>query len=53
VRRILALTGMTGVFPVHASIDEAVLAAGWPGSRAYPETLPQRGRHVAHDPAAA
>jgi len=31
VRRLLDLTGLIGVFSVHASVDEAVLAAG--GSR--------------------
>ena len=31
VRRLLDLTGLIGVFPVHASVDEAVRAAG--GSR--------------------
>jgi anti-sigma B factor antagonist len=38
VRRLLALTGMTGVFPVHASVGEAVLAAGWQRSGDTPET---------------
>ena len=28
VRRLLDLTGLIGVFAVHASVDEAVLAAG-------------------------
>jgi hypothetical protein len=31
VRRLLDLTGLIGVFAVHASVDKAVLAAG--GSR--------------------
>ncbi len=29
VRRILTLTGLIDVFAVHASVDEAVRAAGW------------------------
>jgi len=53
VRRILALTGMTGVFSVHASVDEAVLAAGWPHSGAYPQAPTRRGHHIAHDSAVA
>ena len=28
VRRILTLTGLTGVFSVHASVDQAVRTAG-------------------------
>ena len=28
VRRILTLTGLTGVFSVHASLDQAVRTAG-------------------------
>ena len=47
VRRILALTRMTGVFSVHASVDEAVLAARWPRSGRYPETPTRRGYHDA------
>jgi len=53
VRRILALTGMTGVFCVHASADEAVLAAGWPRSGAYLQEPTRRGHHIAHDSAVA
>jgi hypothetical protein len=52
VRRLLALTLMTGVFSVHASADEAILAAGWPRSGAYPHTPAPRG-HIAHDSALA
>jgi anti-sigma B factor antagonist len=50
VRRILALTGMTGVFFAHASVGEAVLAAGWqrPGTR-----VPQAPVPVACHPAVA
>jgi anti-sigma B factor antagonist len=50
VRRILALTGMTGIFFAHASVDEAVLAAGWqrPGTR-----VPQAPVPVACHPAVA
>jgi anti-sigma B factor antagonist len=53
VRRLLALTGMTGVFCVHASVDEAVLAAGWPRSEAYPQAPARRGHHIAQDSAVA
>ena len=45
VRRLLDLTGMAGVFSVHASPDKAAAAAGWP--------RPGRGRDVAKDPAVA
>jgi anti-sigma B factor antagonist len=51
VRRILALTGMTGVFFAHASVGEAALAAGWPRSGAYPQTPARRGHHMTHDSA--
>jgi anti-sigma B factor antagonist len=54
VRRILALTGMTGVFFVHASVDEAVLAAGWQRSGDTPETrVPPAPVPVARHPAVA
>ena len=53
VRRILALTRMTGVFSAHASVDEAVLAAGWPRSGAYPQAPARRGHHIARDSAMA
>jgi hypothetical protein len=54
VRRILALTRMTGVFFVHASVDEAVLAAGWQRSGDTPETrVPLAPPPVARHPAVA
>jgi anti-sigma B factor antagonist len=54
VRRILALTGMTGVFFVHASVDDAVLAAGWQRSGDTPETrVPPAPVPVARHPAVA
>jgi anti-sigma B factor antagonist len=53
VRRLFALTGMTSVFSVHASVDDAVLAAGWPRCGAYPRTPARRGHHMAHDSAVA
>jgi anti-sigma B factor antagonist len=54
VRRILALTGMTGVFFVHASVDDAVLAAGWQRSGDTPETrVPPAPVTVARHPAVA
>ena len=54
VRRILALTGMSGVFFVYASVDEAVLAAGWQRSGDTPETrVPPAPVPVARHPAVA
>lgn len=38
VRRLLDLTGLIGVFSVHTSVDEAVLAAG----KAAAPSLPRR-----------
>ena len=53
VRRILALTGMTGVFAVHASADEAALAAGWQRSGDTPKTRVPVPVPVARHPAVA
>ena len=54
VRRILALTGMADVFFVHASVDEAVLAAGWQRPGDTPETrVPPAPVPVARHPAVA
>ena len=36
VRRILALTGLAGVFTVRASAEEAAAAAGWPRPGGHP-----------------
>lgn len=54
VRRLLALAGMTGIFFVHASADEALLAAGWQRSGGTPETrVPPAPVPVARHPAVA
>ena len=54
VRRILALTGLSGVFCVHASVDEAAAAAGWPRPGGHPAAqVLRRGHPVAPDPAVA
>jgi len=54
VRRILALTGMADVFFVHASVDEAVLAAGWQRPGDTPETrVPPAPVPAARHPAVA